>query len=103
MPESDARSVRAYSSVVRASGHVIERSWVRVPAEAAENLLLHGQRPVPTLISVSVPPRSTRKILCVLCVRGGQAAAKHAKHPMCGAWLYGVHRTRRDGSSFTWH
>ena len=20
-----------------------------------------------------------------------------------GAWLYGVHRTRRDGSSFTWH
>ena len=43
-------------------------------------------------ISVSVPPRSTRKILCVLCVRG-QDAAKHAKHPSCGAWLYGVHRT----------
>ena len=20
-----------------------------------------------------------------------------------GAWLYGVHRTRRDGSSYTWH
>ena len=39
-----------------------------------------------------------------------QVTAKHA-YTLCmwlcvkwhGAWLYGVHRTRRDGSSFMWH
>ena len=39
-----------------------------------------------------------------------QVTAKHAytlRMWLCmkwhGAWLYGVHRTRRDGSSFLWH
>jgi len=39
-----------------------------------------------------------------------QVTAKHS-YTLCmwlcmkwhGAWLYGVHRTRRDGSSFLWH
>ena len=42
--------------------------------------------------------------------RRWQVTAKHAytlRMWLCmkwhGAWLYGVHRTRRDGSSFLWH
>ena len=35
---------------------LIERSWVRVEAGAAGNVLLQGALTVPTLTSVSVPP-----------------------------------------------
>ena len=52
-----------------------------------------------------------RKRLRSFCQkRRWQVTAKHAYTSriwLCrkwhGAWLYGVHRTRRDGSSFLWH
>ena len=64
-----------------------------------------------TVISVSVPPQcylSRSRSFCQKCM--WQVTAKYActlRMWLCmklqGAWLYGVHRTRRDGSSFMWH
>ena len=92
-----------------------ERSRIRVPLkERRENFLLQGQLSVLTLISVSVPApcyriaRKRSRSFCQKC--RWQVTAKYActlRMWLCtkwrDAWLYGVHRTRRDGSSFTWH
>ena len=57
---------------------------------------------------VTAVARKRSRSFCQKC--RWQVAAKHAcilRMWLCmkwhGAWLYGVHRTRRDGSSFTWH
>ena len=85
--------------------------------ERQKNFLLRGQLSVPALISVSVSH------ICYSSFPGlwdlgnqkcrWQVTAKHActlriimaLHEVTwhGAWLYGVHRTRRDGSSSTCH
>ena len=73
-----------------------------------ENFLLQGQLSVLTLISVSVPARKRSRSFCQKC--RWQVTAKHG-YTLCmwicmkchGAWLYGAHRTRRDGSSFMSH
>ena len=77
-----------------------------------ENSLLQGQVYMLTLILVSVRPPVTAvarsRSFCQKC--RWQVTAKHActcRMWLCmkwhGAWLYGVHSTRRDGSSFMWH
>ena len=57
---------------------------------------------------VTVVARKRPRSFCQKC--RWQVTAKHAytlRMWLCmkwhGAWLYGVHRTRRDGSSFMWH
>ena len=78
--------------------------------------LLQGQLSVLTRISLSVPPLCYRSspwkipdFLPNMQVAGYSWTRIHpsyvALHEVTchGAWLYGVHRTRRDGSSFTWH
>ena len=59
----------------------------------------------PRVIAVA---RKRPRSFCQKC--RWQVTAKHAytlRMWLCmkwhGAWLYGVHRTRRDGSSFMWH
>ena len=54
---------------------------------------------------------TTHQFIVLFCQKcRWQVTAKHActfRMWLCmkghGAWLYGVHRTRRDGSSFMWH
>ena len=98
---------------------MIERSRVRIPAGAAGEFTSPGStfctdsyfgiRPPPP-----PPPRVTavaRKQSLSFCQKcRWQVTAKHVctlRMWLClmwhGAWLYGVHRTRRDGSNFTWH
>ena len=57
---------------------------------------------------VTAEARKRSRSFCQKC--RWQVTAKHActlRMRLCmkwhGAWLYGVHRTRRGGSSFTWH
>ena len=99
------------SSVVRAPDSWSKGRGLESLVERRENFLLQGQLSVRTLISVSVPPpcyRSSTKRSRSFCQkRRWQVTAKHAytlRTWLCmkwhGAWLYGVHRTRRDGSSF---
>ena len=93
---------------------MIERSRVRIPAGAAGEFSSPGSTFCADSFSVSVPSRVTAvarkrsRSLCQKC--RWQVTAKHActlrmwlymkRH---SAWLYGVHRTRRGGSSFMWH
>ena len=58
--------------------------------------------------SVTAVARKRPRSFCQKC--RWQVTAKHAytlRMRLCmkwhGAWLYGVHRTRRDGISFMWH
>ena len=71
------------SSVVRVSGHLVERSRVRVPAGAAGEFFSLGQLSVLTLISVPVRPPPPPPLyppvsaaFCQNCRR--QVTAKHA-------------------------
>ena len=101
------------SSVVRApdswlKGHGLESLQVW-----QENCLLQGQLSVMILISVPVPlpcyHSSTWKTPVILPKVQWQVTAKYTcfLHMwLCmkwnGTWLYGVHRTHQDGSSFMW-
>ena len=67
-----------------------------------------GEFSSPGLIFCAAVARKRSRSFCQKC--RWQVTAKHActLHMwVCmkwrGAWLYGVHRTRRDGTSFTWH
>ena len=62
----------------------------------------------PFHLCVNAVARKRPRSFCQKC--GLQVTAKYActlRMWLCmkwhGAWLYGVHRTRRDGSSFMWH
>ena len=101
------------SSMVRAPDSWLKGRGFESLQERRENFVLQGQLSV-TLISVSVPPRVTavaRKRSRSFCQRcRWQVAAKHIytlRMWFCmkwhGAWLSGVHRTRRDGSSLILH
>ena len=66
-------------------------------------LFQHPFHPHVTAVARKRPPSFRQKCRW-------QVTAKHAytlRMWLCmnwhGAWLYGVHRTRRDGSSFMWH
>ena len=95
------------SSVVRAPNSWSKGRGFESLLERRENFLLQGQLSVLTLISVSVHPRVTavaRKRPRSFCQRHRwQVTAKHA-YTLCmwlcmkwhAAWLYGVHRMRRD-------
>ena len=103
------------SSVVRATDSWSKGRGFESLQERRENFLLQGQLSVLTLYfgirSTPVLPAVARKrprLFCQKC--RWQVTAKHA-YTLClwlcmkwyGAWLYGVHRTHRDGSSFMWH
>ena len=69
-----------------------------------EHFLLQAQLSMLTPISVSVPPApqwhikdSGLQVEHACTLRTWLDVTRH------GAWLYGVHRSRRDGSSFMWH
>ena len=96
------------SSVIRTPDSWLNGREFESLQEQRANFLLQGQLSVLTLISVSVPPpyycSSTKKIPNIL--PKVQVTTKHActlRMWLCmkwhGAWLYGVHRTRRDGTS----
>ena len=105
----DGSVVRAPDSWSKGRGFESRQEW-RKP-------FLHRCQPsVLTLISVSVPPPCYRSrtqeipvILPKVLVAGDSWTRMHptymALHEVTwhGAWLCGVQRTRRDGSSFKWH
>ena len=94
------------------SGLEIERSRVRIPAGAEEFSFpgstfcadsYFGIQPRVTAVA-----RKRPRSFCQKCWL--QVTAKHActlrmwlRMKWHSAWLYGVHKTRRDGSSFMWH
>ena len=95
----------------------MERSRVRVPSGAAGQFSSPGSTfyadslfryPFHPDQRVTAAARKRSRPFCQKCRWG--VTAKHActlRMWLCmkwhGAWLYGVHRTHRDGSSFTWH
>ena len=102
------------SSVVWAPDSWLKGCRFESLQERRESFLFHGQLSVLTLISVS----SSTLVTAVACKRSQsfcqkcrwQVTAKHTctlRMSLCmkwqGAWLYGVHRSRWDGSSFMWH
>ena len=103
------------SSVVRAPDSWSKSRGFESLLERRENFLLQGQLSVLTHFSIRstpvLPHWVARKRCRSFCQkRRWQVTAKHAYtlHMwLCmkwhGAWLYGVHRTRRDSSSFLWH
>ena len=85
---------------------MIERSRVRIPAGAAGEFSSPGS----TFCADSYFGIARKRPLSFCQKRRWQVTAKQAytlRMWLCmkchGAWLYGVHRTRRDGSSFLWH
>ena len=102
------------SSVVRAPDSWSKGRGFESLLERRENFLLQGQFSVLTLFRYPFHPRVTavaRKRPRSFCQkRRWQVTAKHAYTLRMwlymkwhGAWLYGVHRTRRDGSRCLWH
>ena len=104
------------SSVVRAPDSWLKDRGFKSLLEQLDNFLLQDKLSVLTLILVSIPPRVTAvarkrpRSFCQKCRL--QVTAKTRVHLtytlwLCmkwhGAWLYSVHRTRWDGSSFMWH
>ena len=84
--------------------------------ERRENFLLQGQLFVLTLFRYPFHPRPrvtavARKRSRSFCQKCRWQVTAKDTCTLCmwlcmkwyGAWLYGVHRTRRDGSSFMWH
>ena len=102
------------SSVVRAPDSLLKGCAFEPLQEWQENFLLLGQLSLLTLFQYSFHPRVTAvacKISRSFCQKcRWQVITKHAC-TLCmwlcmkwhGAWLYGVHRTCWDGSSFMWH
>ena len=90
---------------------MIERSWVRIPAGVAGEFSSPGSTFCADSyfgIRSTAVARKRPRSFCQKC--GWQVTAKHActlrmwlYMKWHGAWLYSVHRTRRDGSSFMWH
>ena len=101
---------------------MIERSRVQIPAGAAGEFSSPGSTfcadsyfgvpppptPTPLCSCVTTVARKRSRSFCQRC--RWQVTAKYActlRMWLCmkwhGAWLYGVHRTRQDGSSFMWH
>ena len=92
---------------------MIERSRVRIPAGAATEVSSSGSTFCAdfyfgTSSTFTAVARKRPWPFCQKC--GWQVTAKYAytlRMWLCmkwhGAWLYGVHRTCRDGSSFMWH
>ena len=89
---------------------MIERSWVRVPAEVAGDFSSPGS----TFCADSYFGICSTPVLLQQHVKDPGHSAKSAggMHPMDvalhevtwhGAWLHGVHRPCRYSSSFTWH
>ena len=105
--------VLRYSSVVRAPDSRLKGRGFESWQERRENFLLKGQIYVlffrcPFHPRVTAVERKRSRSFCQRCM--WQVTAKHActlRMWLCvkwhGAWLYGVHRTRRDGSSFMWY
>ena len=102
------------SSVVREPDSWLKGRGFESLQERRENFLLQSQLSVLTLFRYPFHPRVTAvarkrpRSFCQKC--RWQVTAKHTytlRMWLCikwhGAWLYGVHRTRRDGSSFMWH
>ena len=99
----------------RRAGLVIERSRVRIPAGAAGEFSSPGSTfCADSHFGISCTPvlsAVARQRSLSFCQKGRwHVTAKHActlRMWLCmklyGAWLYGVHRSRRDGSSFMWH
>ena len=99
--------VRAPDSWLKGRGF---ESWQK---QRDKNCFIKGKLSVLTIISnfylrVTAVVRKRSRSFCQKC--RWQVTAKHActlRMWLCmkwhGAWLYGVHRTRRDGSSFMWH
>ena len=96
------------------AGLATERSRVRIPAGAAGfffsrvDFLCWLLFRYPFHPSVTAVARKRPRSICQK--RRWQVTAKHAytlRMWLCikwhGTWLYGVHRTRRDGSRFLWH
>ena len=102
------------SSVVRVPDSLLKYCGFEPLQEWQENFILQGQFSVLTLFQYPFHPHVT----AVACKRSRsfcqkcrwQVITKHAytlRMWLCmkwhGAWLYGVHRTCWDGSSFMWH
>ena len=101
------------SSVVRAPDSWLKDRGFESLQERRDNFLVHGQLSVllfwyPFHTCVTEVARKRSRSFCRKC--RWKVTAKHAytlRMWLCmkwqGAWLYGVQRTRRYGSSFTWH
>ena len=89
---------------------MVERSWVWIPAGAVGEFSSPGSTFLFQYLfhlCVTTVARKRPQSFCQKC--RWQVTAKHA-HTLhmwlCmkwRAWLYGVHKTRQDGSSFMWH
>ena len=104
------------SSVVRVPDSWIKGCRFKSLQKRRETFLLQGQLSVLTLFQYPFHPHVT--VTAIACKRSWSFCRKcrwqiSAKHTctlhvwLCvkwhGAWLYGVHRTHWDGSSFMWH
>ena len=113
---SESQNGSRDSSVVRAPDSWLKGLGFESQQEQWDQKNLQGQLSVLTLILVSVPPLCYYSNMwknhvhsAKLQVAGYSETRMHPMHVALdevtwyGVWLYVVHRTQRDGSSFEWH